>query len=243
MAAPRLYASRRDLTGLMGDGQETVDMATTTRFCIAFSLLSFAGLILGGCNDGSGSSATGAAPSSTSSTSAVSIAGNPVQFVEIGSNYQFRPSVSNASAAAVFSIENKPSWATFDPATGTLSGAPVAANAGSSANILITVSDGGMTSALPPFEIDVVQSATSGTASLSWLSPAVNSSGLLEVEGYHIYFGSSATNLTHVVSVESPSATSFVISSLPPGNWFFGIAAYNDQKIESSLSPIVSVSI
>jgi hypothetical protein len=216
-------------------------MTTTTRLCIAFSFMSFAGLLLGGCNDGSDSSSTGAAPSSTSSS--VSIAGNPVLFVEIGSSYQFRPSVSNASAAAVFSIQNKPSWATFDPATGTLSGKPVLANAGSTANILISVSDGGVTSALPPFEIDVVQSATNGTASLSWLSPAANPNGLLEVEGYHIYFGSSATNLTRVISVESPSSTSFVINNLPAGNWYFGIASYSAQKIESSLSGIVNVTI
>ena len=220
-------------------------MATTTRLCIAFSLMSLAGLMLGGCNDGTDSSTTGTAtPSATSSTSnSVSIAGNPLQFVEIGAHYQFRPTVSDASAAAVFSIENKPSWATFDTATGTLSGTPALANAGSTAKILISVSDGGVTSALPPFEIDVVQSTAGGTASLSWTSPPPNSTGSLEVEGYHIYFGSSATNLTHVVSVESPSATSFVINNLPAGNWYFGIASFNADKVESTLSPIVNATI
>lgn len=215
-------------------------MATTTRHCFVFSMMSIASLLLGGCNDGSNSS-SGAAPSSTGSS--VSIAGNPVQFVEIGSSYKFRPIVTDASSAAVFSIQNKPSWASFDPATGTLAGTPELANAGRTPNILISVSDGGITSGLPPFEIDVVQSATNGTASLSWLSPAANSNGSLEVEGYHIYFGSSATNLTHVVSVESPSATSFVINNLPAGNWYFGIASYNAQKIESTMSGLVNVTI
>ena len=216
-------------------------MATTTRLSSAFFLINFALLILSGCNDGYTSS-TGATPSSSTGSS-VSIAGNPVQFVEIGSSYNFRPIVSDATKAAVFSIQNKPAWATFDPATGTLAGTPALANIGRTPNILISVSDGGATSGLPPFEIDVVQSATNGTASLSWLSPTINSTGSLEVEGYHIYFGSSATNLTHVVSVESPSATSFVINNLPAGDWYFGIASYNAQKIESSMSPIVNVSI
>lgn len=216
-------------------------MATTTRLSSAFFLANFALLILSGCNDGYTSS-TGAAPAAATGSS-VSIAGNPMQFVEVGSSYKFRPIVGDATAAAVFSIQNKPAWATFDPATGTLSGTPAQANLGSSPNILIMVSDGGVTSSLPPFDIDVVQSATNGTASLSWLSPTINSTGSLEVEGYHIYFGSSAKNLTHVVVVESPTATSFVIKNLPAGEWYFGIASYNAQKIESSMSPVVNVAI
>jgi hypothetical protein len=228
----------------MGEGQETVDMTTTTRLCIAFFLMSFAGLILAGCNDGAQALSTGAAPSSTSSTSSsLSISGNPAQFVEIGRSYEFRPSVSNASAAALFSIQNKPSWAIFDPATGTLSGTPAPANAGTSGTILIGVSDRGISSVLAPFSIDVVQSATAGTASLSWLSPPANSNGTLEVEGYHIYYGSSAKDLTHVVNVESPNATSFVINNLSAGTWYFGIASYNAEKVESSMSAIVSAAI
>jgi hypothetical protein len=219
-------------------------MATTTRLCIAFSLMSIASLILGGCNDGADSAATAAAPSSTSASTTLSISGNPAQFVEIGRSYEFHPIVSNAAAAALtFSIQNKPSWATFDPASGTLSGTPAPANAGTSASILISVSDGSVASALAPFSIDVVQSATAGTASLSWLSPQANSSGTLEVEGYHIYFGNSAANLTHVVDVESPNATSFVINDLPAGTWYFGIASYNAEKVESSMSAIVNVAI
>jgi Putative Ig domain len=221
-------------------------MATTTRLCIAFSLMSIASLILGGCNDGGGTPSTAAAPSSTSTSASttLSISGNPALFVQIGNSYEFHPIVSNAAAAALtFSIQNKPSWATFDPASGTLSGTPAPANAGTSGSILISVSDGGVTSALAPFSIDVVQSATAGTASLSWLSPPANSSGALEVEGYHIYFGNSAANLTHVVNVESPNATSFVINDLPAGTWYFGIASYNAEKVESSMSAIVNVSI
>jgi hypothetical protein len=86
-------------------------------------------------------------------------------------------------------------------------------------------------------------SAATGTASLSWLSPPANSTGKLEVEGYHIYFGSSAQDLTHVVNVESPGATSFVINNLPPGTWYFGIASYNAEKVESGMSAIVSAAI
>jgi hypothetical protein len=217
---------------------------TTTRLSIAFSSLSLAAALLCGCNDGGTSSSSGAAPSSANSSSnTLSIAGNPVQFVEVGSSYQFRPTVSNASTAAVFSIQNKPSWAAFDTATGTLSGTPAVANAGSSLEIVISVSDGGVISTLLPFAISVVQAATNSTASLSWTSPAVTSSGTQDVEGYHIYFGNSATNLNHVVSVESASATSFVISNLPAGSLYFGIASYNSEKIESSLSSIVNVTI
>ncbi len=220
-------------------------MTTTTRLGIAFYLMVFAGLMLGGCNDGNRYSTAAALSSTISpSSSALSISGSPAQFVEVGSSYEFRPSVSNvAGAVLTFAILNKPSWAIFDAATGSLMGTPGPSNVGSSGTIAITVSDGGVTSALVTFSIQVTQGTADGTASLSWVSPPVNSNGTLEVEGYHIYFGNSSANLTHVVNVESPNATSFVINSLPAGNWYFGVASYNAQKVESRMSAIVNVSI
>ena len=41
-----------------------------------------------------------------------------------------------------FTIQNRPSWASFDTATGRLSGTPTSANVGAFNNIVISVSDG-----------------------------------------------------------------------------------------------------
>jgi len=55
-----------------------------------------------------------------------------------------------------FSIVNQPTWATFDPTTGKLSGTPTNAAVGTTSNIRISVSDAsGDTAALPAFSLTV----------------------------------------------------------------------------------------
>jgi len=54
-----------------------------------------------------------------------------------------------------FSIQNPPSWASFSSPSGTLSGTPTAANAGTYGNILISVSNGTQSASLAPFSIKV----------------------------------------------------------------------------------------
>ena len=54
-----------------------------------------------------------------------------------------------------FSIQNKPSWATFNTANGGITGTPTAANSGSYAGIVIGVTDGTMSASLPTFSITV----------------------------------------------------------------------------------------
>ena len=74
---------------------------------------------------------------------------------QAGKPYSFTPQVDDNGDGdtLVFSIQNKPDWATFDPATGTLSGTPTNGDAGTSFNIIISVSDGTSTVAMPPFDI------------------------------------------------------------------------------------------
>ena len=76
---------------------------------------------------------------------------------ESGTPYEFKPEVNDLGDGdtLVFTIENKPPWATFDPVTGTLSGTPTNADAGTFYNIVISVSDGTTTVSLPPFDLEV----------------------------------------------------------------------------------------
>src|SRR4029077_15101773 len=84
------------------------------------------------------------------------ISGSPATSVVAGQSYSFTPTTTDPSGRTLtFSISNKPSWATFNTATGQLSGTPAAANVGTYANILISVSDGISNAALPPFAIAV----------------------------------------------------------------------------------------
>ncbi len=85
------------------------------------------------------------------------ISGTPADSVMATTNYSFTPVTSDPDGDAMtFSIVNKPSWATFDTATGTLSGVPSEAQVGSTVNIVISASDSTDNVSLSPFSIDVI---------------------------------------------------------------------------------------
>ncbi|WP_338018308.1 Ig-like domain-containing protein [Vibrio navarrensis] len=85
------------------------------------------------------------------------ISGSPSTQVDEDSAYQFVPQASDNDPAdtLTYSIANKPSWATFDTATGALSGTPSNSDVGTHAGIVISVSDGSVLASLPAFAITV----------------------------------------------------------------------------------------
>ncbi|HEX6994426.1 MAG TPA: putative Ig domain-containing protein [Gammaproteobacteria bacterium] len=84
------------------------------------------------------------------------ISGSPATEVAQGQTYSFTPSATDADGDALtFAIQNRPSWATFDSATGRLSGRPGTGTAGRYENIVISVTDGTATASLTPFTITV----------------------------------------------------------------------------------------
>lgn len=86
-----------------------------------------------------------------------SLSGTPASSVVVGETYRFVPQAEDADGDELtFDIENRPSWASFDQATGTLEGVPSGADSGRYRNIVISVSDGQATTTLPPFSIRVV---------------------------------------------------------------------------------------
>ncbi len=89
------------------------------------------------------------------------ISGTPSGAVAVGQAYSFTPSASDPDGQALtYSITNKPSWASFSTSTGRLSGTPAVTNVGSTANIVISVSDGAASASLPAFAISVVPTNT-----------------------------------------------------------------------------------
>jgi len=92
----------------------------------------------------------------TTGNQAPVIGGTPAASVDIGATYSFQPTASDADGDQLtFSISNRPSWTTFSTASGTLSGTPKAANIGNYSKIVISVSDGKTSVALPAFAISV----------------------------------------------------------------------------------------
>ncbi len=123
-------------------------------------------------------------------------------------------------------MANKPAWAQFSASTGALSGTPSTGSVATDANIVVSVSNGAQSAALPAFDITVQLQATpsvAGTASLSWSRPTKNTNGtpLTNLAGYVIHYGTSSTALNNKISVASASATSVEITNLSPGYWLF----------------------
>lgn len=173
------------------------------------------------------------------------ISGTPATAVNTGTGYTFTPSASDAIGAPLtFSILNRPAWANFNSLTGQLSGTPTSAYAGSYSNIVISVSDGVASASLPAFAINVVAVAN-GTATVSWTPPVANTNGstITNLAGYRIHYGNSSSNLSQIVQVANVGLTSYTLSSLSSGTWYFAVSAYNSSGTESSLSNLSSKTI
>ena len=84
------------------------------------------------------------------------IDGDPTLGVIVGETYSFTPFGWDPDGDILtYSIQNKPSWATFNSATGHLSGTPQAGQDGINTDIAITVFDNNSAASLPAFSIIV----------------------------------------------------------------------------------------
>jgi hypothetical protein len=176
---------------------------------------------------------------------APTISGTPATSVMQGTAYTFQPTASDPdSDPLTFSIANAPSWATFSTTTGRLQGTPTAGNVGTFSNITIRVSDGKTTTSLPAFSITVLAVA-SGSATLSWMPPTQNTDGspLTNLAGYRVYWGPAAGNYPNSVTLSNAGLTSYVVSNLAPGTYYFAVAARNSAGTESVKSNAASKTI
>jgi hypothetical protein len=176
---------------------------------------------------------------------APTISGAPSATSQVNAAYNFAPSASDANGDALgFSITGKPIWASFSTATGALTGTPTAAQVGTYANIVITVSDGKLSQTLPAFTITVATATGTGTATLSWTAPTQNTDGtqLTNLSGYKVYHGTSSAALTDVRTVAANSS-SYQFAALTSGTHYFAISAYNSDGAESSLSVVGSKTV
>jgi hypothetical protein len=218
--------------------------ASNTRTAILCSLLSLP-FLLGGL------SAAEAAPKGDTTTAPgrgkkpreitntpPRIAGTPQTSVVQDTPYRFSPIATDADGDSLtFTITNRPSWASFDNATGALSGIPRGADVATYTNVVISVSDGRATSQLPPFSI-AVQAYAFGSATLSWQAPIENSDGspLLDLAGYRIYWGKQSGNYTNSINNPNPGVTTYVIENLTSGMYYFVATAVSGNGVESARS-------
>lgn len=201
-----------------------------------------------GCGGGGGGSSSSGNQndSGTGSDNAPpTIDGQPGDSVVASESYSFQPAARDSNGDQLtFSATNVPAWASFDPASGRLSGTPTAADVGTYSGITISVSDGQATTRLTPFEISVLDVGV-GAATLAWLPPTENADGtaLLDLAGYQIRYGRSEDDLSNVIDLMNPSLSVYMIEGLSSGTWYFAVAAVNSSGTASDLSNVASKTI
>ena len=132
---------------------------------------------------------------------APSISGTPPGSVDIGSAYSFTPTASDPDNDPVsFTVSGLPSWASFNTATGQLSGTPGAAAVHT--GIIISVSDGTLSASLPAFSIAVTAVATNSP-------PTIGGSPATQVNAGESY------SFTPTASDPDNDPVSFTVSGLP----------------------------
>ena len=138
-----------------------------------------------------------------------------------------------------------PVWANFDNKTGQLSGTPGTGSVGTYSNIVISVSDGTVSTKLPAFSIQVQAAPVqTGTLSLQWTAPVTRTDGtplsLADIDGYRILYGDSAGNYPNRLEVPDGTAQSATITDIPVGTYYIVMTTYDVDGRESAYSSMVA---
>jgi hypothetical protein len=105
---------------------------------------------------GGGGTVTQPPPATTPVETTPEITGKPSVHAKVGEPYEFVPTATDTDGDVLsFSVNGKPSWASFDSRTGRLSGTPANGDAGTVSSVSISVSDGKTASALPAYALTV----------------------------------------------------------------------------------------
>lgn len=203
--------------------------------------------VLAACGGGGGETETsnpdtGATPPTPTppSNEAPTISGTPPSSVTAGQSIAFTPTASDPDGDTLtFSIQNRPSWLSFDSNNGRISGTPQEADVGSYSNIVISVSDGQLSDSLSAFSMSVEQAGSArGSVTLSWQAPTQNTDGtpLTDLAGYALYYGTTSGDYQNRVQVDTPGVTTFVIDNLQPNTYYFVATAIKSNGVESSYS-------
>ena len=183
------------------------------------------------CTGSGGSAAQSAAVTVATPAPAVTLTANP-STVASGAASTLTWSAANATSCAATGA-----WSGSEAASGSQKTAALTATA----RYTLTCTGAGGSAAQ---SVTVTVAATTGTATLAWAPPTTNTNGtaVTPLSGYTIYYGTSATSLTKSVVVSS-STTSYTMTGLAAGTWYFAMAADASDGTQSAMSNIGSKAI
>ncbi len=188
------------------------------------------------------------------------IGGSPALSVDEDSQYSFTPTASDEEEAELtFSINNTPTWASFNTSTGELSGTPENDDVGTTSGIIISVSDGVNNVSLGSFDITVVNTndmpTISGTPAILAIqdqaysfTPASNDVDAGDILSFSIvnkpawaHFNAETGQLSGTPSVDNIGTTSGIVISVTDGNSDpASLPAFNLQVKSSNNPPVIS---
>lgn len=158
-----------------------------------------------------GSGNASSASNSVTPNGAPTISGSPILIVNQDASYQFTPTASDSVGDTLsFSISNKPTWATFNTATGMLSGIPLNQDVGVTNGIVISVSDGALSASLPAFNLTVTNVNDAPTISSMAMTAATQDAA------YSYIFTAADTDVGDVLTLSAitkPSWLSFNVAT------------------------------
>jgi hypothetical protein len=174
------------------------------------------------------------------------LSGKPAATATVGSAYSFTPTARDPNGLKVtFMIWGKPAWLNFDKTTGRLYGTPTEADVGKYGPMGIEATDGYYMGALPGFAITVPSQGAAlppSAVTIAWTPPTENTNGstLTNLAGYHLYYGTTQSNLSKVVDITNPGLATYVLSDLTSGTWYFALTSVNTAGVESARSTVIS---
>ena len=166
------------------------------------------------------------------------ITGSAPGQVTVGEVYSFIPTATDPDGDMLtFSVLSLPRWASFDPASGQVSGTPGPNDVGRYPNVRIAVTDGIDTAFLPGFTIDV-EAIAPRAVTLNWTPPTVREDGspLNGLSGYRVYYGTSPGVYPNNRDINDGSVSSYVLDNLAPDVYYIAITSIDLDGLESALS-------
>ena len=85
--------------------------------------------------------------------------------------------------------------------------------------------------------------ANSGTIKLEWKAPSQNTdnSQLNDLSGYKIYYGTNPSQLTEVITINTPTRHFHEFTNMKIGTtYYFSISALNKSGVESEKTAVIS---